>query len=66
VIGITFLKDFIFDGKDEWVDGEVYSIDNGGTYSGRIWLEGGGKTLKMRGYLGISLLGRTATLTRAD
>ncbi|MEL6835158.1 MAG: DUF2147 domain-containing protein [Bacteroidota bacterium] len=66
VIGIIFLQDFVFDGKDEWEDGTVYSIDNGGTYSGRIWLEDDGETLKMRGYMGISLLGRTATLKRAD
>jgi len=66
VVGITFLKDFTFDGTDEWVGGSVYSIDNGGTYSGKIWLEDNGKTLKMRGYVGISLFGRTATLTRVE
>ncbi|MEO0571546.1 MAG: DUF2147 domain-containing protein [Bacteroidota bacterium] len=63
VIGIVFMKDFIFK-NDKWVDGKVYSIDNGNTYSGKMWLENSGSTLKMRGYLGISLLGRTATLTR--
>jgi len=63
VIGIVFLKDFIFRDK-EWVDGSVYSIDNGGTYSGKLWLEDENNTLKMRGYLGFSWIGRTATLSR--
>ncbi len=65
VIGITFLKDFVYDGG-QYVDGSVYSIENGGTYSGKLWLEDDRQTLKMRGYLGISLFGRTATLTRAN
>ena len=66
VIGLVFLKDFVFDGDGKWKNGAVYSIDNGGTYKGKMWLENNGKMLKMRGYLGISLLGRTATLKRVD
>ncbi|MEL6191929.1 MAG: DUF2147 domain-containing protein [Bacteroidota bacterium] len=63
VIGMTFLKDFVFS-EGEYVDGFVYSLDNGNTYSGKMWLEKGGSMLKMRGFIGISLLGRTATLER--
>ena len=66
VIGLVFLTDFSFDGNEIWEGGEVYSIDNGGTYSGKLWLEDDGKTLKMRGFLGFSFIGRTATLTRAN
>ncbi|MDW3191470.1 MAG: DUF2147 domain-containing protein [Cytophagales bacterium] len=66
VIGIVFLQNFSNTDKNEWSGGEVYSIDNGGTYSGKMWLANDGKTLKMRGYLGISLLGRTATLQRVE
>ncbi|MDB4292290.1 DUF2147 domain-containing protein [Maribacter sp.] len=66
VIGLVFLKDFVFNGKNLWSGGEVYSFDNGNTYSGKMWLEDEGQTLKMRGFLGISLLGRTATFTRSD
>ncbi|MEM6894498.1 MAG: DUF2147 domain-containing protein [Bacteroidota bacterium] len=65
VVGIVFMKDFIFK-NDKWVGGEVYSIENGGTYSGKMWLENNGNILKMRGYLGISLLGKTATLSRVE
>ena len=63
VVGIDFMTDFVFS-RNKWTDGEVYSIENGGTYSGKMWLEDKGKTLKMRGYVGISLFGKTATLTR--
>ncbi|MEM9361286.1 MAG: DUF2147 domain-containing protein [Bacteroidota bacterium] len=65
VIDLIFLKDFMFR-NNKWVGGTVYSIDNGNTYSGKLWLENSGRILKMRGYLGFSLLGRTATLTRVD
>ena len=64
VIGIEFLKDFVFDGKNKWEGGTVYSFDNGGTYKGRLWLENQGEILKMRGFWGISLIGRTATLQK--
>lgn len=66
VIGIEFLIGFVFNGKSKWEGGTVYSIDNGGTYRGKIWLEDQGKTLKMRGYWGISFIGRTATLLRVE
>ena len=65
VIGLVFLKDFKYK-SGKWIDGSVYSIDNGKTYSGKLWLENGGKILKMRGYVGFSLLGRTATLMRVN
>ena len=49
----------------EYVDGYVYNPRNGETY--RIKAELTGKTtLKIRGYLGISLFGQSQTWTRAD
>ena len=66
VIGLVFLRDFQFNGDDEWEGGTVYSIDNGNTYSGKLWLEENNRTLKMRGFVGFALLGRTATLTRVE
>jgi len=62
VVGIVFMKDFVFENK-KWIDGEINSIENGNTYSGKMWLENNGKTLKMKGYNSISLLGKTATFT---
>jgi uncharacterized protein (DUF2147 family) len=49
----------------EYVDGYVYNPRNGETY--RMKAEVTGKTtLKIRGYLGISLLGQSQTWTRAN
>lgn len=67
LVGIDFLRGFNWDGDArEWVDGRVYSPDNGKTYSGKMWLEDDGQSLKMRGYVGISWFGRTATFTRVQ
>jgi len=49
----------------EYVDGYVYNPRNGETY--RMKAEATGKTtLKVRGYLGISLLGQSQIWTRAN
>ena len=65
VVGIVFLKDFTFNGKDEWEGGRVYSPDNGKTYKGKLWMEDA-NTLKMRGFIGVSLIGRTETFYRVE
>jgi uncharacterized protein (DUF2147 family) len=59
---MEFLSDFVFDGDDEWVDGKVYDPESGNTYSCKMWLEDG--NLKLKGYVGISLIGRTETLEK--
>jgi uncharacterized protein (DUF2147 family) len=48
-----------------WSGGEILDPDNGNVYRVRLELEDGGRTLKVRGYLGISLLGRTQRWRRA-
>ena len=58
MLGAPFLIGFRFDGDDRWTGGQVYAPDDGRTYRGKLWLEDG--NLKMRGFVGISLLGRTA------
>ncbi|MFI5141954.1 MAG: DUF2147 domain-containing protein [Bacteroidia bacterium] len=58
LMGLNMLKGFIFD-EDKWVDGTIYDPENGKTYSCKItWRNG---LLDVRGYIGISLLGRTDT-----
>lgn len=57
VLGMVVVRNFHPDG-DDWVDGTVVDPDNGKEYKGKIWAEGN-DNLKMRGYIGISLLGRT-------
>ncbi|MBO6505474.1 MAG: DUF2147 domain-containing protein [Kordiimonadaceae bacterium] len=65
--GISFLYGFEYVAKkNRWKDGKVYDPGNGKTYSAKMELEDDGATLKMRGYVGISLLGRTARFERVN
>ncbi len=63
--GVTGLKGLEYAGDNEWEDGTIYSPDNGKTYSARATLTDE-NTLEARGYLGISLLGRSQTWQRVD
>lgn len=63
LMGLEILKGFTFDGKDEWEDGEIYDPKNGKTYSCYMAFDEKDK-LKIRGYIGVSLLGRTTYWTR--
>jgi len=65
IIGMTILRDLVQD-DDEWTDGTVLDPANGKTYDVTISVQDGGRKLKVRGYLGISLLGRTQYWVRAD
>lgn len=57
LVGIELMKNFRFD-DDKWVDGRIYDPKNGKTYECEISLAEDG-TLYVRGYVGVSLLGRT-------
>jgi len=65
IIGLVILKGFKFDGDDEWNGGDIYDPESGKTYSAYIYLKDK-NTLMVRGYVGISLLGRTEAWTRTD
>jgi len=52
--------------KDEWSGGTVLDPDSGKTYRCKIKLTDGGKKLDVRGFIGISLLGRTQTWIRVS
>lgn len=58
LLGLNMLKGFEFD-DDEWEDGTIYDPENGKTYSCTIKFRDG--KLDLRGYIGISLIGRTQT-----
>jgi uncharacterized protein (DUF2147 family) len=64
LIGLELMKDFEFNGK-QWVDGRIYDPDNGKTYKCKMTLKEGG-ILHVRGYVGISALGRTTVWTRPE
>ena len=57
MLGLNLLSNYRFDGK-RW-RGDLYDPEGGGTYTSRLWVDAGGD-LRVRGYLGIPLLGRTA------
>lgn len=63
--GLVFIKAFVYDGDDEWEDGTIYDAESGKLYSCHMELENKDK-LEVRGYIGISLLGRTEYFTRAS
>lgn len=65
IIGLLMLTHFRFDGDKEWKGGYIYDPESGKSYSSFMYLKDK-NTLKVRGYVGISLLGRTETWTRAD
>lgn len=58
------LKGLRFKGENDWGDGIIYEPQHGGQYS--LFISMNGKnTLHLRGYLGISIFGRTEIWTRA-
>ena len=65
VLGMTILWGLEKDGN-EWTDGKILDPESGDVYDAAIKLGEGGETLKVRGYLGISLLGRTQTWQRVS
>lgn len=64
LIGLEILTNLEKDG-DEYGDGEIVDPKTGKVYSCYIELESANK-LKVRGYLGFSLIGRTQYWTRVD
>ncbi len=65
IIGLVMLKDFEFDGKDEWKNGSIYDPGGGKTYKSYMSLKDN-NTLKVRGYIGVSLIGKTDVWTRSS
>ncbi len=66
VIGLFIVKDFVYNGKGLWHKGTIYDPDNGKTYKCKIKFGDNEKVLKVRGFIGVSLLGRTTLWTRVE
>lgn len=64
LMGLNLLKDFVYDSDNVWTDGEIYNPEDGKTYSCKMTLSKDGKKLKVRGYVGISLFGKTVEWTK--
>ena len=58
IIGMTILWGLKKDG-DIWAGGEILDPDNGKTYRCKMTLSEDGKSLNVRGFIGISLIGRS-------
>jgi len=62
VLGMVIIREFRPQG-DVWAGGTVLDPKNGKVYRGKIWTPAPDR-LRLRGFVGISLLGRTETWTR--
>jgi uncharacterized protein (DUF2147 family) len=63
--GLMILSDFSYDGEGRWTGGWVYDPNSGNTYKGTITFVDDA-TLKLRGFVGISLFGCTETWRRRE
>ena len=63
ILGLEIVQNFIYRGNNEWAGGRIYDPKNGKTYSGKMTLVLPNQ-LDLRGFIGISLFGRTTTWTR--
>jgi uncharacterized protein (DUF2147 family) len=61
VIGLVILKD-----GAEYTAGKIPDPDNGKVYSSKIQLTDGDKKLNVRGYVGVSMLGRSRIWERQE
>lgn len=63
VMGMLILRGFTYRGDNEWGGGKVYNAEDGKDYSCYLRLNPDG-TLLLRGYIGISWIGKTQIWTR--
>jgi uncharacterized protein (DUF2147 family) len=67
VLGMTIVEG-VKKHPDEgrWDGGSILDPNNGKIYKVRMTPKDGGKTLEVRGFIGISLIGRTQTWVRVE
>ncbi len=65
ILGMTIIKGMKQDGE-KWDGGNILDPENGKVYKCNMHLEDGGRKLVVRGYIGVSLLGRSQTWIRQD
>lgn len=63
VKGLNLFSNFTWS-DNQWVEGKIYDPEGGSTYSCKMWLSDDKQTLNVRGYIGISIIGRTEKFTR--
>lgn len=65
IVGMVILRGMKQQGN-EYVGGDILDPDNGNVYRCKLKVTEGGQKLSVRGFKGISMLGRTQTWTRKD
>lgn len=63
ILGLQLLSGFKTRNGNVWEDGTIYDPENGKTYKSKMTLADP-KTLKVRGFIGFSWIGRTSVWTR--
>lgn len=63
ILGMVMLRDFEPAGNGKWEDGKIYDPESGKEYSCYMKMLGADK-MEVKGYIGISLIGRSQTWTR--
>ncbi len=65
ILGMDIIRGLRKDG-DQWDGGTILDPEHGKIYKCKMSLQPGGQRLDVRGYVGISLLGRTQTWERVS
>jgi uncharacterized protein (DUF2147 family) len=65
IIGLVLIRNMRLQG-DEYVGGDILDPDSGRIYGCKFRLTDGGRKLVMRGYIGLSLFGRSQTWRRLE
>ena len=65
LLGMDLIAGFVKAGKKKWEDGTIYDPRDGKTYKCVMKLQRDG-SLKVRGYVGVPLLGKTVVWTRIE
>lgn len=65
VLGLELMSGFEYAGDGKWKKGVIYAPDEGKTYKCKLTLADDG-SLNVRGFIGVSLLGRTEQWTRVS
>lgn len=63
IVGMELISGFTHDGGDMWTGGTIYDPESGKTYKCKMTLASPNE-LKVRGFIGVSLIGRTTVWTR--
>lgn len=64
--GMSIIWSLKSEGDNKWSEGAILDPQSGSTYNLKAELKEGGKKFELRGFRGVSLLGRTQVWTRID